>query len=203
VGNFGSWSGVDADFGTCTYAPNSNWAIANCGADHEFTETWTDDEEHFTDCNLILIPVTGGSSGESSDPGGCMTEVRGPLEQPVTLYLCHHKPGSATFPTGACALKCTISADLPGPADRKLPGNEVAVFYVRVVNPGGEPGTDRYTVCFYVKDLGLEPPSIYRFSGGEWVLVAYGTSNSSYVCASAAGDGAFYLGEPKKDKKGE
>lgn len=200
VGNFGSWSGVDADFGTCTYAANSNWAIANCSSSiHTFTETFLSDESYTSTCTLVA--AASSASGSAPAPGGCKSEVRGPLEKKALLYLCHHKNGSATFPIGACALKCLISADLPDQAERKMPGNAAAVIYVRVVAPGGVPGNDSYTVCFYVGDLDLDPPSIYRYVGGEWVLVTYGNQANTMVCASAMGDGAFYLGEPQKPKK--
>jgi hypothetical protein len=199
IGNFGSWSGIDAETGTCTYAANSNWAIANCGADHIFTESFHPDESTTSGCTLYIAPASSGSG--PPDPGGCRSEVRGPLEKKVVLYLCHHKNGSAAFPIGACSMKCTISADLPDQAERRLPGNAAAVIYVRVVEPGGAPGSDSYTVCFSVNDLGLTPPSLYRYVGGDWVRIAFGNENSTLLCASAAGDGAFYLGEPAKPKK--
>jgi hypothetical protein len=198
IGNFGSWSGTDAETGTCTFTANSNWAIANCGADHTFTEEFTDDETYIPACTLFVLAASSSGQPES---GGCKTEARGPLETRVVLYLCHLKNGSATFPVGACSLKCVISADLPAQAERKMPGNAAAVIYVRLVAPGGTPGTDTYTVCFNVADLGLQPPSIYRFTGGEWVLVAFGNEASTVVCTVARGDGAFYLGEPSKPKK--
>jgi hypothetical protein len=139
LGGFGSWTGIDAETGTCTYAANSNRAIANCGADHTFTETFHSDETTSTACTLY---VSSGSGSSTPDTGGCKTEVRGPLIAKVVLYLCHHKNGSAAFPIGACTLKCVISADIPDQAERKLPGNVAAVIYVRVVAPGGTPGTD-------------------------------------------------------------
>jgi hypothetical protein len=49
--------------------------------------------------------------------------------------------------------------------------------------------------------LKLSPPTIYRYIGGEWVRIAVGNENSTILCASATGDGAFYLGEPAKPKK--
>jgi hypothetical protein len=69
-----------------------------------------------------------------------------------------------------------------------------------VVTPNGEASPFSYTVCFFVGDLGLNPPSIYRFVNGAWALVAFGNENSRVVCANSVADGAFYLGEPSKKK---
>ncbi len=124
--------------------------------------------------------------------------MRGPLEIRVTLALCHGKNGAATFPAGGCYIKCTITSALPGGAERKLPSTDYASIYVRTVAPGGLPGQDSYVVCFSLHNLDLNPPIIFRFVSGAWVPVAIGNSESTSICASGSGDGAFFLGQPPK-----
>jgi hypothetical protein len=66
------------------------------------------------------------------------------------------------------------------------------------VAPGGLVGEDSYVVCFSLQDLDLNPAIIFRFVGGAWVPVAIGNSESTLICASGSGDGAFFLGQPPK-----
>lgn len=90
--------------------------------------------------------------------------VRGPLEEPVTLALCGRKSGVAHLL--ACDLKCVITASLPAAAERKMPPTAVATMYIRTLDPGGIKNNDTDTICFIVKDLGLTPPTIYRYIAG-------------------------------------
>lgn len=188
----GSWAGPGANDGTCTYPANSAEAISNCGIDSIYTVTYNSNTEEITPA------CTSVASTGAGDVGGCRSEVRGPLEEAVALALCHGKNGSAAFAIGSCWIKCVISPGLPGPAARKLPGNAEAAIYVRVITPNGDASLFSYTVCFFVGDLDLRPPSIYRFVSGTWTLVAFGNENSQFICANAIEDGAFYLGEPNK-----
>lgn len=83
----------------------------------------------------------------------------------------------------------------------KLPNSAVATLYVRTVDAGGSPSQDTYTVCFFVNEnLGLNPPTIYRFVGGAWVAVAIGNPDAGVICAVESGEGAYCLGEPSKKK---
>lgn len=192
----GTWSGSDPETGTCTFAANTPGAIANCGADHAATVTYNQDETIDVACSYVAPAASSSGPGY----GYCGTEVRGPLEHPVTLKLCKNRNGAATFPTGACYVKCTISPGVPGPARRKIQGKSYASMYVRSVAPGGGPGNDSYVVCFNLDDLNLKTPTIYRFVAGSWQAVAIGTAESRVICATASGDGAFYLGQPSTKK---
>lgn len=191
----GSWSGINADEGTCTYPANSTEALNFCGADQQYTITYDSDGQWTTLCTAIV-----SSPASLMGYGGCGTEVRGPLEHRVTLALCHNRNGAATFPTGSCFIKCTISPGLPAAAARKLPGSSYATIYVRSVAPGGEAGQDSYAVCFNLDDLGLDAPTIYRFISGSWEAVAIGNAESRVLCAAGSGDGSFYLGQPNTKK---
>ncbi|MEX2162340.1 MAG: hypothetical protein WD751_10565 [Anaerolineales bacterium] len=198
VANFGTWAGATSDDGTCTYAANSNFAISHCGADYTYTETFDASEETVaTACTLVVMSTF--ASPQATGYGGCGNEVRGPLPQPIKISLCNGKNGTVTFPIGACELKCTITSRLPAAAARKLPGSAEATIYVRVVDAGGTPGDDSYTVCFSLGGLGSDPPAIYRFISGKWTLLAIGNSESQFICARGAADGAYYLGEPPKE----
>lgn len=196
VGNFGTWSGPSSDDGTCTYAANSNYAISHCGADSIYTETFDSSTETTTTaCTAVAPTSTQSTSGYA---GGCRREVRGPLPHPVKISLCHGKNGTVIFPTGACELKCTISSGIPAAAARKLPVDAEATLYVRVVNSGGVPGNDSYTVCFTLTGLDLNPPVVFRFFNGKWELAAIGNSENAFICVVGAGDGAYSLSEPPK-----
>lgn len=193
VANGGSWNSADPTVGTCTYPPNSTVAFAQCGPNKQYTFTFF--VGGGTQFVCTFVAPAASSSGES---GGCRSEVRGPLEQVVTLAVCHGKNGAATFPIGACALKCSVSSALPAAAARKRPKNTVATIYVRTIGSGGADSNDPYTVCFDVGDLGLDPPIIFRYVDSSWTPVAIGNSASTVVCATGAGEGAFALGEPPK-----
>lgn len=196
----GSWDGLGADDGTCTFSANSSEAVSNCGADSIYSVTYNSNTEEITPACTAVLGSSVSSESSSAGWGGCRSEVRGPLEQEVTLWPCNGKNGSATFSIGACFIKCVVASGLPGPAARKLPSNAEATLYVRVITPDWETSAYAYTVCFYVGDLNLKPPSLYRFVNGAWTLIAFGNENSQFVCANAIEDGAFYLGEPKKNK---
>jgi hypothetical protein len=197
----GTWLDVDPNIGTCSFSAGSSTAISHCGNDHSYSVTYNQDETTDELCTYVAppaAPATGSSGGPGY--GYCGNEVRGPLEHPVTLWLCKNRNGSATFPTGACYIKCTISSGLPAPARRKIKSHIYASIYVRSIAPGGEPGTDSYVVCFNLGDLNLKTPTIYRYVSGSWVAVAIGTAESKVLCASASADGAFYLGQPSTKK---
>lgn len=197
VAGSGSWSGSSPDAGTCVYPANTAEAISNCGADQSYTIIYFSDESTQSFCTAVSAGSSGGSSS-ASDPDGCRREVRGPLEERVTLALCGGHNGAAHFPVGACELKCSITASLPAGAARKLPANAIDTMYVRTLDPGGTKSFDTYTVCFNTKDLGLNPPTIYRFIAGIWTPVAIGQATSTAVCALGASEGSYYLGEPGK-----
>jgi hypothetical protein len=194
----GSWTGPDPDAGTCTFPANSAEAVSNCGADHSYTVIYSGGEPVQDFCTLVSSASAGGGSSSAADPNGCRREVRGPLEERVTLALCGGHNGAAHFPIGACELKCSITAALPSGAARKLPANAIDTIYVRTLDPGGTKNFDTYTVCFNTKDLGLEPPTIYRFIAGVWTPIAIGNSDSTVVCAGGSSEGSYYLGEPGK-----
>ncbi|MEX1247141.1 MAG: hypothetical protein WEA61_01550 [Anaerolineales bacterium] len=93
-------------------------------------------------------------------------------------------------------MKCTIAKGLPKNIARKLPKGAAATLYVRIVDEGGLPGNHGYTVCFSLAGLGLDPPVIFQFRDGSWQPIAIGNAANDFICAVAAADGAFYLGEP-------
>jgi hypothetical protein len=198
----GTWLDVDPEIGTCSFSAGSAEAISNCGADYAYSVTYNQDETTDIVCTFMAAPAAPPVPDTPSGPGygGCGNEVRGPLEHPVTLALCRNRNGAATFPTGACYIRCTISPNLPGPARRKVQGKAYATMYVRSIAPGGEPGNDSYVVCFKLGELNLKTPTIYRWVSGNWVAVAIGSAESTVVCASGSADGAFYLGQPSTKK---
>jgi hypothetical protein len=197
----GSWSGADPDAGTCTFPANSAEAVSNCGADHSYTVIYSGGESVQDFCTAVSSSsASGGVSSSAAEPDGCRREVRGPLEERVTLALCGGHNGAAHFPIGACELKCSITAALPSGAARKLPNNALDTIYVRTFDPGSVKNFDTYTVCFNTKDLGLNPPTIYRFIAGIWTPITIGNSDSSVVCAVGSSEGAYYLGEPSQKK---
>ncbi len=188
--NGGTWTGSSTFAGTCSYPPNSSLANQVCGPDMALTVEYNSDESIVNTCS---DPPAASSAGPGY--GGCGNEVRGPLPQPITLPLCGGKNGSATFPVGDCKLKCTVTNRLPQLAEKKVPNGAEATIYVRVIDPGGLPGVDSYTVCFSLENLDLDPPAIYRWVGGQWELQMIGNKDSNFICSMADGDGAFYLGK--------
>lgn len=188
----GSWAGFTSDLGTCTYAEGVAEAVAACGAHATLARTYNQDETINEVCTAIPQP--------QSQPGygGCGNEVRGPLPQPRTLYLCNAKNGAVTFPIGACGLKCTITNALPVTSARKLPKNNEASLYVRTIDPGGLGNDDNYVVCFNVNKLDTDSPALYRFVSGAWVVIAMGNANSQVLCASGSGEGAYCLAPAPK-----
>jgi hypothetical protein len=196
----GSWSGSDPDAGTCTYPANSAEAVSNCGADHSYTVIYAGGESVQSFCTAVSAGISSGSGGSLDEPDGCRREVRGPLEERVTLALCGGHNGAAHFPIGACELKCSITAALPAGAARKLPANALDTMYVRTLDPGGTKNFDTYTVCFNTKDLGLDPPAIFRFIAGIWTPIAIGNPDSTVVCTIGSSEGSYYLGELNQNK---
>jgi hypothetical protein len=190
----GSWSGFTSDLGTCTYPEGTSSAVAACGAHATLARTYNQDETIVDVCTAI--PQAAVESGPGY--GGCGNEVRGPLTQARTLFLCNGKNGAVTFPIGACGLKCTITNGLPVTSNNKLPRNTEATLYVRTINPGGAGNDDSYVVCFNVNDLDTDSPALYRFVSGAWVVIAIGNANSQVLCASGAGEGAYCLAPAPK-----
>jgi hypothetical protein len=186
----GSWSGSDSNTGTCTYDANSAAALFSCAADEELVEFYFSGAFHHGECNLV---VSGSSSDSDSDEDADETkkETDKNSEGPVTLVLGGDKNGDVTFPPETCTQKCTISANLPGPAKNSIPGDAAGTIYVRLVDENGNPGTGTYLVCFNNPDG--HPVIMYRFVGGAWVALTF-ASSSNRICVSASGDGAFYLG---------
>lgn len=189
----GSWAGPDDYIGTCTYPANSTYAISNCGANRSFAEAFNPDESITGSCTLAAPTPNNGNSQPAY--GGCRNEVRGPLTEPVKLSLCNHKNGTVTFPVGGCELKCTITQSIPKNIARKLPRGAAATIYVRLVDQGGLPGNHGYTVCFSLADLTLKPPAIFQYREGSWQAIAIGNADNDFICAVAAADGSFFLGE--------
>ena len=182
----GSWTDSGGGWGSCRYPANNGTAISNCGANSSYTVTYEPNESIITVCSA-------SSGGGGAVYGGCRNEVRGILEAPDTIYVCHGKNGQATFPTGACELKCSISTGLPSGPARNLPRHAVATVYVRVVDADGSPASDSYIVCFDL-DEDLDTPAIYRYVSGAWIWQPASISGNK-ICTSASGDGSFFLGE--------
>ena len=51
--NGGSWSGISAIEGTCTYAANSFYATINCGVDHTYFVTYGNDQDPEASCVYV------------------------------------------------------------------------------------------------------------------------------------------------------
>lgn len=172
--NGGTWDGVDADNGTCTYPAGSSIAIAACGSDgFPYVITYVADVEEKAEC------VGQGQTQVSSE---------GPVEAGFTLRLGGEKNGFVEFFAGSCDQNCTIDTNIPNLAEDSIIVTPLATLYVRV---DGGAGSGSYRVCFENTTAGRV--SIYRSIGGVWYPIA-GPSGNGLVCATASGDGAFYLG---------
>jgi hypothetical protein len=146
-------------------------------------ETFVEGESIGWDCFDASTPIPGGP-GDSDQYGhnsGQSTDV--------VIHLCTLAAGDwrcAYFSEGTCAVNCYIDPHLPAGAQNALPGGVITTLYVNISpDPGGS-----YSVCFENPDN--ESLTIYQYLGGIWVPLVVSTNNP--VCASATGDGSFYLG---------
>lgn len=178
--NNGSWSGASVHTGTCTFAAGNAVALVACGSDvYALQHTYVSFAKTGESCLQTVFPY--GTCGDLAEGEG--------EEEEITP--CYDDGGSsATFGPGACSGNCVISSSLPKDAANNLPGDALDTLYVMVRDAEGNPSTDSYTVCFANPNGALL--TIYRFVSGGWRALA--TSNSDPICATATGDGAFYLG---------
>ncbi|MEX1247388.1 MAG: hypothetical protein WEA61_02800 [Anaerolineales bacterium] len=168
----GTWDGPDAENGKCIYPAGSATAVAACGTSQlSYTTFFENDVQVSTLCG-------GRGTTRSSD---------GPSDESFTLKLGHGKNGWVTFFDKSCRHNCTIDSVLPGLAKAEIWTTPLATLYVRV---DGGAGADGYQVCFNNPSGNLW--TIYQFFGGVWDVAA--RSTGSIVCATASGDGAFFLG---------
>lgn len=171
----GVWTGADAFNGSCEYPIGNSNAEDGCGEHAVYTQTFSAGAQTSDHC--AYEPTSIGAAGKEGSGSN----------HSVTLLLGQGKNGSATFSPGACAQKCTISANLPRAAKNLLPSGVAATLSVRMLG-----GTGSYLVCF--KTAGLENPAIYKFVAGTWVRLVLRSSGNN-ICAAATGNGSFYLGE--------
>lgn len=171
----GSWDGTDSQTGKCTYPPTASITLSSCGTlPHRYVVTFVAAVE----TKAVCKPVQGGGYTSVHSGGGQAASL--------TLRLRNGK-GQVTFPKG-CPRNCSINSTLPdGPGKDTIIVTPLAVMYVRA---GGE--TNSYTICFRNMTPGGGSVRIYRYAGGIWTPIS-APSTASLVCASAAGDGSFYL----------
>lgn len=166
--------------GTCTYPSGNAVALSVCGVGYSLARTY------------VSGSLTSQSCTRVGDYyyGECSDRQEGASQEPAFLTPCGGQNGSATFEPGACATECTVGTGLPSVANSHLPADAIATLYVRVVGADGQPSNDSYTACFANLD-GIEL-TLYRFVSGEWRALV--TSSGNPICASASGDGSFYIG---------
>lgn len=194
--NGGSWAGIDAETGTCTYPEGNAIATQACGPGYNYTQEWVTNEGPESTCVLLSTVVLSVTEEEQPDYNlvymGCGSRVWGPQPDPVLVYLCWGYNGSVLFPAWSCPQSCLIGFVLPSEAANDLPPDALATVYVQLDDLDGSPYGASYQVCFENPDEELL--TLYRYVSGEWR--ALNTSSRSLVCASASGDGSFYLGPP-------
>lgn len=170
----GTWSGVDADNGTCSYSAGNLTAVSSCGSSRErYQVSYVANVETDADCIPMSRPATRIGTNGGSD----------------TNFVIHIKgswKGYVEFFGGTCKQNCTIDSVLPALAKESIIVTPLATVYVRV---DGGVGTGSYQVCF--SNPLNESLNLYQFIGGTWWPVNHSTSNP--ICAVASGDGAFYL----------
>jgi hypothetical protein len=169
----GTWNGVDADNGTCSYPAGSTAAVNACVyATSAYEETFVANAKTESECthspSQTRIASNGGSEVTFTLP------IKGPVK------------GTVEFFGGTCKQNCTVDTILPSLAKEMLDQTPLATLYVRV---DGGAGTGSYRVCFS-NPLG-EGLNLYQFLGGSWILVSF--SHHNPICATASGDSAFYL----------
>jgi hypothetical protein len=182
VDNGGTWDGSDVNNGVCTWAAGSTVAVDACGNDtHAYRRTYVGGGLTGDECVQTIFPTYPyGTCGDLAEGEG--------EEEEITP--CYDDGSYATFGPGACSGNCVISTSLPKDAANHLPGDALVTLYVMVRDADGNPSTDSYTVCFANPDGDLL--TIYRFVSGEWRALV--NSSADPICATASGDGAFYLG---------
>lgn len=172
----GTWSGSDADNGTCTYPAGHPLTVTSCGAYKiQYQVTFVANVETDTDC--ILFPPSRPATRLGTNGGS---------ETSVVLPIKGSWKGSVEFFGGTCKQNCTVDTVLPALAKENMLVTPLATVYVRL---DGGVGNGSYQVCF--NNPLNESLSLYQFIGGTWWPVNRSTSNP--VCAVASGDGAFYL----------
>lgn len=72
----GSWSGSDADNGTCIYPANSAVAISNCGANNDSVVIFSGGELVQDFCSPAAVSSGGGGPGSDGPKGGCRSGAR-------------------------------------------------------------------------------------------------------------------------------
>lgn len=169
----GTWDGPDGQTGTCTYASANSITISSCGSDHY---TYIIQYVAAVETDAICKPNAGG--------GFTAVVSDGAREGSFTMRL---KNGKAyvTF-TNGCESNCSINSTLPnGEGKASMYVTPLATLYVRA---GGANNT--YTACF--QNTSGKSVRIYRYAGGIWTPVS-APSAVAVVCATASGDGSFYL----------
>jgi hypothetical protein len=180
-GSGGTWVGDDGYFGTCTYPPEHEYSLEACDEGQSLVYEYPIEAEPFSTC--VTPESTPGTPADTD------THHSGNSSIPPVLS-CTIASGPwrcAYFNEGTCAVNCYIDPHLPSGADHDLPdGGVYSTLYVNISpDPGGS-----YVVCMENPDNELF--TLYQYLGGVWVPLAVSTNNP--VCASATGDGSFYLG---------
>ena len=185
LANGGTWDGMDSISGTCTYPAGNNVAMKYCGAGYKYAVSYIEGSQASQTC-------TPGESYYSVLYMGCGNRVEGPNPDPVVVHLCWGYNGFVRFPAYVCPLTCLIGFVLPYQAAGDLPSGALATLYVQLDDTDGSPYNGTYTACF--ENPEGETLTLYRYISGEWRAI--NTSSRNPVCASATGDGSFYLGYP-------
>jgi hypothetical protein len=169
----GSWDGVDTVTGTCTYDSTNSETIAGCGSSRY---TYLVQYFNSVEVGSMCKPLWGG--------GYTAVVSDGARQGSFSLHLKNGK-ASVTFANG-CSSNCTINSTLPdGPGKDTLFLTPLATLYVRAGD-----SSNSYTACF--RNTSGGSVRIYRYAGGIWTPIS-APSTASVVCASATGDGSFYL----------
>lgn len=169
----GVWDGSDGQTGNCTYASSDGITISSCGSDRY---TYIIQYVAAVETDAVCKPLQGG--------GFTAVVSDGARAGSFTMRLKNGK-ASVTFPNG-CASNCSINSTLPnGEGKATIYVTPLATLYVRA---GGS--SNSYQTCFSNPTNGSV--RIYRFAGGIWTPVS-APSSAALVCATATGDGSFYL----------
>jgi hypothetical protein len=175
----GVWVGVGGSpsFGTCTYQPDDPDSQENCDQGESYQVILPEEGNPVENCLSPSSPVVETDTHHSGNSTTASV---------TTCTLASGDWRCAYFAEGTCAVNCYIDPHLPAGAQSALPGGVITTLYVNISpDPGGS-----YSVCFENPDN--ESLTIYQYLGGVWVALATSTNNP--ICASATGDGSFYLG---------
>jgi hypothetical protein len=177
--NGGVWSGSDPYTGTCTFEPGTT--ESPCEQDQIVVLSYDDGEFLGLDCFEV---ETGPSTPLDTDDRHSGNSSIPPV---LSCTIASGPWRCAYFNEGTCAVNCYIDPHLPSGAEHDLPdGGVYSTLYVNISpDPGGS-----YVVCMENPDNELF--TLYQYLGGVWVPLVVSTNNP--VCASATGDGSFYLG---------